>query len=393
MLNKRDNKYIKVAHIITRLCKGGAQANTFHTVRLSNRERFKADLISGFTTGDEGSIEDTINAAGIDIIRVPDLVREVSPLRDLRALSNLTKLLKKNQYDVVHTHTSKAGFIGRLAAKRAGIPVIVHTPHGNIFHGYFPWLITKSFVLMERHVASFTDRIITLTPGGVDEHLAQGIGNREQYVSIFSGIDVEPYTKAIEKRDDTRRELVIDSSDFLIGGVGRLESIKGFKYFVSAAELIDSSVPESRFILAGHGSLEGELREMAGKLGEKFSFLGTRDDVSQLMAAMDICVVPSLNEGMGRVILEAGAASTPVIATRVGGIPDIIRDGETGILVEPRDAKAIADKVCILSQDRDRLHRMGQAARTFVVPAFGLEGMVARIEELYIELLAARREN
>ena len=174
-------KRFRVAHVITRLCRGGAQENTFHTVRLANRARFEVDLISGYSRGREGSIEDTVRAAGIEVCHEPALVRSIAPVRDILALRRLTRLFRERRYDIVHTHTSKAGFIGRLAAERAGVPIVVHTPHGNIFQGYFSKPMTRLFVWMERHAARRTDKLIELTPGGVEEHLAEGIGQRGQY--------------------------------------------------------------------------------------------------------------------------------------------------------------------------------------------------------------------
>ena len=381
---------LRVAHVITRLCKGGAQENTFHTVRLANRDRFDVDLISGPTEGCEGSIEDTVAAAGISVLRVPALVREVSPLRDFAALRHLTRLFRARNYDIVHTHTSKAGFLGRIAARRARIPVVIHTPHGNVFDGYFNPVATRLFVAMERYAARRCDRIIELTPGGIEEHLEHGIGQRDQFCTIFSGIDLEPFDEAFRRRDQIRRTLEIPPDALLVGAVGRLEPIKGFTYFVDAARRVAQSVPDAVFVLAGQGSLEASLRAQAAPLGGRFRFLGPRDDVPDLMAALDVFVLPSLNEGMGRVLLEAGAAGTPRIATRVGGVPDVVRHGETGLLVPPRDAAAIADAALELARDPARRALLGQAGRTQVVPEFGLDRMVMRIESLYEDVVRGR---
>jgi len=378
---------VRVAHVITRLCRGGAQENTFHTVRLADRDRFEVDLISGPTTGPGGSIEPRLRDAGIPILRIPELVRRVSPLRDWRALRSLTRLFRERRYDIVHTHTSKAGFIGRVAARRAGVPLIVHTPHGHIFHGYFPALLTRIFVRMERYAAGFTDRIIALTARGIEEHLGQGIGRRDQYVAIFSGIDLEPFERARAVRTATREALGVAPDDLLVGGAGRLEPIKGFTYFIQAAEMIGGALPQARFVLAGDGSMRGVLERRAAGLGNRFRCLGFRADMADLMAALDIFVLPSNNEGMGRVLLECGAAGTPAVATNVGGVPEVLEDGATGILVPPRDPAALARAVIDLARDPIRRLRMGEAARTKVVPAFGLVRMVRLIEELYGTLI------
>ncbi|HNR37384.1 MAG TPA: glycosyltransferase, partial [Candidatus Hydrogenedentes bacterium] len=236
-------KRFRIAHVITRLCRGGAQENTFHSVRLANRERYEADLVSGPTFGDEGSIEDAVRAAGIEIVRVPHLVRRVAPFSDLLALRELQQLFRTRRYDIVHTHTSKAGFLGRLAARQAGVPIVVHTPHGNIFDGYFNRWTTRLFIGMERHAARHTDRLIELTPGGIEAHLKRGIGRREQFEVIFSGIDLAPFDAARARRDETRRALGCPADAFLVGGVGRLEPIKGFAYFVEAARIAAERLP------------------------------------------------------------------------------------------------------------------------------------------------------
>ena len=378
---------IRVAHVITRLCTGGAQENTFHTVRLANRERFESHLISGPTSGAEGSIEEAVTAAGIGILREPHLVREPDPIRDWRALHSLTRRFRRERYDIVHTHTSKAGMLGRIAARRAGVPIVVHTPHGNIFDGYFNSWKTRLFIAMERYAARRTDCIIELTKGGIEEHLAVGIGRREQYRVIFSGIDLAPYGDALARRHETRATLGIPPGALLVGGVGRLEPIKGFTYFVEAARCVAEAVPESRFVIAGSGAREAALRVQAAPLGGRLQFLGLRHDIPALMAALDLLVVPSINEGMGRVILEAGAAGVPVVGTRVGGIPDLVDENVTGRLVPKEDAGALAEAIIALLRDGAQRKTLGAQARAKVVPAYSLENMVAAIEQRYEEFL------
>jgi glycosyltransferase involved in cell wall biosynthesis len=381
---------VRIAHIITRLSKGGAQENTFHTVRLADRSRYEVDLISGPTHGHEGSIEPQIYDAGIPILREAALVRAPSPPHDYLALRGLTRKLQAGRYDLVHTHTSKAGFLGRLAAERAGIKHVVHTPHGNVFHGYFSAPVTRFFVWMERHAARRTNRIIELTTGGIEEHLAEGIGQREQYRVVFSGIDTAPFSDAIERRMETRQSLNIAEDEICVGGVGRLEPVKGFTYFVDMARQLNLDTQGVRFLVAGDGAQSEALRRQADEAGVAIQFLGLRHDVPALMAAVDIAVVPSINEGMGRVILEAGAAGTPVVASRVGGIPDVVDEAETGLLVPPRSPEALAGAVRALIESPERRRLMGATARAKVVPHYSLESMVHQIETIYEELLHAK---
>lgn len=387
MIRGEGGAKIRVAHVITRLCKGGAQENTFHTVRLHDRARFEPHLIAGYARGSEGSIEAAVEAAGISIHREPGLTRNPAPLRDMLTLRRLTRRFREARYDIVHTHTSKAGWLGRIAAHRAGVPIIVHTPHGNIFDGYFPAPVTRVFVWMERHAARRTGRIIELTPRGIEEHLAEGIGQREQYRVIFSGIDTQPFADAIARRRKTRDALGVPEERTLIGYVGRLEPVKGPRHFIDAAREVARLSPDARFVVIGDGSQRDALKQQASTLGERIQFLGMRQDIPNLMAALDILAVPSVNEGMGRVLLEAGAAATPVVASRVGGIPDIVDDGETGLLVPPRDAAALAQALLELASQPERRRLMGDTARAKVVPHYSLENMVRQIEALYEELL------
>lgn len=384
-------KRYRVGHVITRLCQGGAQENTFHTVRLANRERFEVDLISGPTEGSEGSIEPQIEQAGIDILRVPHLVRPVAPLDDWRALDELTGLFRERNYHIVHTHTSKAGLLGRIAARRAGVPAVVHTPHGHVFNGYFASPVTRAFIACERYAAKRTDRLIALTQRGLEEHLAKGVGTPDQWTVIFSGVDFSPFKEARLRRRAARRALGVESDDVLIGGVGRLEHVKGFTYFVKAAKAVAEVLPRARFVHAGDGALAPALHEEARPLGSRFAFLGLRNDIPDIMAALDLFVLPSLNEGMGRVLLEAAAAGVPAVATYVGGVPEVVQDGQTGFLVPPAEAGAIAEKVILLARNSKLRERMGRRARERVVPHYGLEKMVERIEALYEALIDGKR--
>jgi glycosyltransferase involved in cell wall biosynthesis len=373
------------------LCRGGAQENTFHTVRLADSERFEVDLISGPTEGAEGSLEPVVENAGVSIIRVPNLVRRPSPLQDYLAYRQLVKLFRERKYDIVHTHTSKAGYLGRMAAARAGAPIIVHTPHGHIFFGYFGGLMTRFFVALERQAARHTDLLIALTQTGLGEHLARGIGEPQEWRAIASGIDLDLFENVRVNREKIRSALGINTGSLLIGTVGRLEPIKGIAYFVDAARSIAEKIPNSEFIVIGDGAERAVLERAAGFLGGRIRFLGLRSDVPELMAALDIMVLPSLNEGMGRVLVEAAAAGTPVVASRVGGVPEVVRDGETGILVAPGDASAIADAVTVLCSDTEKRERFGNTAHELVAPKYGLKSMVASIENEYTRLVKENR--
>lgn len=381
------NRRIRVAHVITRLCVGGAQENTLQTVRLLDRSRFDVDLISGPTEGPEGSMEPLAAAWGIPILRIPGLVRDPAPVKDFGAYRDLLRLFRKRRYDIVHTHTSKAGFLGRRAARTTGAAHIVHTPHGHIFGGYFSPLKTAAFTAMDRSAAAYTDALVALNEREAADHLARRIGRPGQWRTIHSGIDFAPYLAAVEKRRETREKLGVSPEECLIGAVGRLEPVKGFPYLIEAARAVLSHHSQVRFVLAGDGSMRAALETAARDLGPRFAFLGLRDDIPELMAAFDVLALPSLNEGQGRVLMEAAAAHTPAVAANVGGVGEFVSDGETGLLVPPKNAAALAAALERLAADSDLRMALGEAARERAVPAYSVETMTARIAALYEELL------
>ena len=378
---------VRVAHVITRLCTGGAQENTFHTVRLADRERFQVDLYAGTASGAEGTIEPMVEDEGIPVRHVAGLRRNPHPWHDWRALRELTIDFRDSGYDIVHTHTSKAGFIGRMAARRAGVPVIVHTPHGHVFDGYFPRPVSAFYAALERHAARYTTRIITLTQAEAGQHMAQGIGRAGQFVPIFSGIDPRPFADCAGFRDEVRAEWGLEPHDFAVIAVGRLEPVKGIRYLMQAAARVVTRVPNARFIVIGDGAQRGQLEAEAASIPGGVQFLGMRRDIPRLMAGADMLALPSLNEGMGRVLLEAGAAGLPVVASAVGGVPELLENGRYGLLVPPRDPDALADAIVDLAAQPERRHALACAWRDKVVPAYSLEAMVGRIENVYEECL------
>lgn len=382
-----DRKY-RIAHVITRMCRGGAQENTLLNVAWADVDRYDVDLYCGPVPRSEIGIMDRVRDAGVEPILVPTLRRTPNPIADLNALSMLTRTFREKDYDLVHTHTSKAGFIGRMAARRAGVKHIVHTPHGHIFHGYFTVPVVAIYTQLERRAARYSDRIIALTGAEIDQHLDRGVGTRDRFVSIPSGIDVDAFENAESKRNEARADLGVNDCDCVVIGAGRLEPVKGFTYFIRAAAMIADRHPSLLFWIAGDGSCRGDLERQARESNVEIAFLGWRDDLDTLFAAADIFVLPSMNEGMGRVIAEAGAAGLPVVAARTGGIPDIVRDGETGLLVPPGDAQAMADAIEELAENPSRRADWGRAARAHIRAGFSAEAMVQRIESVYEELLS-----
>jgi len=384
----RKKSRLKVLHIITRLDKGGSAENTLLTVSNLDKEKFNATLMSGPTNDPDKKIADYIAKQNINYILVPDLEREINPWKDLKAFFSIHNFIKKERFNLVHTHTSKAGIIGRWAAKLAGVKMIVHTPHGHIFYGYFGWLKTKLFIYLERITAVITDKIITLTQRGKEEHLRYRIANENKFVPIYSGIDLKKYADFKIDKIQARQNLHIPSDIAFIGTVTRLDPIKGNKYFINALVQVFKVFPELKVAIVGEGSEKEELRRYVKQSGlsEKITFMGLCEDIRGILSALDIMVIPSLNEGMGRSLLEAQALGIPVIATNVGGIPEVVKDGMTGILVPPRDSPALARAIIKLLKDRSLREKMGEEARKWVDQRFSAETMVKKVADLYEKL-------
>jgi len=377
-------------HLITRLSLGGPSLNTIDSVLAQARAGWRTILAAGSARA-EISVVDQARSRGCNTVLLPRLTREVSPTKDLVVLWEIFRLIKREQVVLVHTHTSKAGFLGRLAARLARVPMIVHTPHGHVFYGYYGPRLTAFFVRLERLAARLTDRIVVLTERGIEEHLARGIGRREQFRVIPSGVDLERIRRAAPPYETARARLGMDSGTHLIVGLGRLVPVKGFQVLVKALPLIVSAVPSARLLLVGEGPLREDLLVEARALGvgDRLELAGAQSDPAPFLAAADLVVVPSLNEGMGRVLVEAMALGCPVVATCVGGIPVVVLDGETGRLVAPDDPPALAGAVTELLKDPGVRQRMGEAGRRRA-EQFSLAVMESRLLDLYRDLCAEK---
>jgi glycosyltransferase involved in cell wall biosynthesis len=329
-----------------------------------------------------------LSQAGVRVFEEPTLVREVRPILDAWAMLALWRLLRRERPAIVHTHTSKAGVVGRLAAWLARVPVVIHTPHGHIFYGYYGTVASAIIRLLERLLAKITDRIVTLTDRGAEEHVRFHIAGMEKFATIHSGIDLAYFRSVQVDPAVKRKELGLPPEGPIVGTVGRLVPIKGLEWLLKAAQRVLAEFTQACFVIIGNGPMLGELRQLTSKLGIGLQvvFLGAREDVPECLAALDLFVLPSLNEGMGRALLEAMAVGCPVVATRVGGIPDIVADGATGLLVPPRDDRALSAAILALLRDRSRRAAYGEAARRHVDGRFDVETMVRNIERLYDEV-------
>ncbi|OGR44686.1 MAG: hypothetical protein A2X35_05100 [Elusimicrobia bacterium GWA2_61_42] len=389
-----------IIHIITRLEPGGSSRNTIDSCAAQAAD-YDVALLAG-PHPDSAQLLKLLPPT-VNYIEIKDLRREISSAHDFKALREIRAVIKRLNPAIVHTHTSKAGALGRLAASMANLgasrpAVIIHTPHGHLLYGYYGPFKTFTFRLAERFLAKFTDRLIALTKGELQESCAAGIGRPKQWTVIHSGVDFKPPAVPAHKRD-----LDIPADALAVGTVARLETVKGVEYLVRAAALLAKSVPaiKLKFVIIGGGELEGPLRALAAELGvaDRVIFTGFRRDATALAAALDIYAQPSLNEAMGRAPLEAQALGLPVVVSRVCGLPDIIKEGSTGFSVKPADAQALAAGLEKLILSPDLRARMGAAAKVWALekdatgfPRFGPESMNIQLKKFYNELIRGQAE-
>ena len=390
----------RVIHIITRLDKGGSAETTLHIVSSLNMEKYDVFLAHGLSRESNMSIMEKevvesdlllAEAKGVRVFALPSLVRRLSFKNDLLAFINIYRLIKRIRPHIVHTHTSKAGLLGRLASFLARVPIIIHTPHGHVFHSYYGPVMTKVFVFAEKILSFMTDKITALTNRERDEHLEEGIASIEKYVVIHSGVMLDRLMNMNIDAGAVRGEFGIAQDSNVVGVVGRLVPIKGHKYLVSAAKRIIKEFRNTVFVFVGDGYLSSRLERQAESVGvrKNIIFTGWRKDAVEILDLFDILVLPSLNEGMGKVLVEGMALGKPIIASNVGGIIDLVRNGENGILVPPGDSDALGEAILQLLKDKNLSEKLGKNGKAMVYPEFDASVMVKQIDDLYESLLVS----
>jgi glycosyltransferase involved in cell wall biosynthesis len=385
----KDHAPIPVLHVITRLIVGGAQENTLYTAARLDPLHYKVEVICGPQTGSEGSLIEEARAQGIPLTIMPDLLRQVSPLHDSKALIGITRFMRQGGYAIVHTHSSKAGILGRLAARLAGVPVIVHTVHGWSFHDYMPSITRRIYILLERWMARFTDAIIVVAEKDIEKGLRAGIGHRMQYHLIRSAIPLVEFDPSRADRVMIRRQLGLPLNSPVIGTIGRFSAQKNPLDWVRVAGIIGRARPEVCFIMVGDGPLRPQVEAIIKQegLADRIILTGLRRDASQLLAAMDIFMLASLWEGLPRTIPAAQAMGLPVVANRADGTTEAIQDGLNGYLCTPGDLEGMASRVSTLLDDPALRAGMGQQGRSKAVAQFDLYNMIEGIDRLYRQLM------
>ena len=384
---------IKILRAITRLNIGGP---AIHAILLTNGlddgAVFKSTLVAGTTAPHEGDMLDLAQQRSVEPIVLPSLGREISPFDDLAALARMVQLVRRLRPDVVHTHMAKAGTVGRLAARVCGVPLIVHTYHGHVFHGYFSPMKTRVFQTIERSLGFATHRIIVVGEGQRAEIANYGIAPLRKLEAIRLGLELGGFLNAESMRGGLRRELRIGDDVPLVGIVARLVPIKAHEVFFQASVLLLRDEPRARFVVVGDGERRAELAALADSLGigQAVTFLGWRRDMANVYADLDVVALTSLNEGSPVALIEALAAARPIVSTAVGGVPEVVIDGTTGLTVPPSDPSAFAEAVLKLLRDRELGAQLGAAGRRHVYPRYDSSRLVDDVGNLYLRELAGR---
>jgi glycosyltransferase involved in cell wall biosynthesis len=381
-------KKIKVLQIITRLIVGGAQEHIMYLCDLLEKKRFEVTILSGIQTDDESDCMDEVRKKSINLTLLPQLTREINPLLDLIVLYKMMVYMKRERFDIVHTNSSKAGIIGRLAAKLAGVPVIVHTAHGWAHHDYMSSWRRRFYIMLERIAEKFSDKIVAVSELNVKKALNDKIGYPSKYCIIRSGIDLEKFSRLGIYPEREKRKLSIDPQDKVVGSVTRFFDQKAPGDFIRMANEILKSNKKVSFLLVGDGPLKEKIEAMISeyKISEKVILTGFRSDIPELLSIMDIYVLTSLWEGLPRVLPQAMAMCIPIVATCVDGVPEAVKHGENGFLVPAKDYHALAEKTLQLIENPSLAKRMGEAGKKMVYPEFCVKEMVKKTEELYEDL-------
>ncbi len=388
---------LRVAHIITRLIIGGAQENTLLTVE--DQHHLYGDevsLICGPGLGPEGSLVERAQRQAIDVRLVPELRRSLHPVRDYASYRRLVAILREIRPQIVHTHSSKAGVLGRAAAAKLGIPC-VHTIHGAAFHyGQNP-VLHRSYIAAEKWAARRCERLIGVCDAMTDTYVAAGIAPREKFCTIHSGMEVEPFLSPPRPRETVRQELGFGPEDVVVTKVARLFNLKGHEFVIAAARQVIDAHPNVRFLFVGDGILRPQFESQIARAGlsTNFVFAGLvpPENVPELIHASEIVVHTSLWEGLARVLPQALIAGKPVVSYDIDGAKEVVIPGQTGYLLPPQSTVELARALIELAADPPLRERLGSTGRARFTDQFRHETMTRRIREVYAEVLAADRRS
>jgi glycosyltransferase involved in cell wall biosynthesis len=388
---------IRVLRVIARLNVGGPALHVAYLSAGLQERGYETTLVAGELARGEESMAFVAESRGVEVRAVSELRRQVSPFRDVVAAFRLAGLIRSTRPDVVHTHTAKAGAVGRVAVVLSGIrprPVVVHTFHGHVLRGYFGPLTAWGFRLLERILARTTDALVAVSPQVRDDLVRLGVAPADKFVVVRLGIELEERVGGNgDARERTRRLLGIPDDRFVVGWMGRMTAVKRTDDVLLALKGLHERGVPAALCLVGDGPDRDQLEERAHELGiarDCFS-LGYQDAVADWYAAFDAMILPSANEGTPVSVIESLAAGRPVVATDVGGVSDVVRDGVDGFLVEAADVDGRADPLQELAADPERRRAMGAAGRERVLHRYAVARLVDDVDRLYRALLEARQ--
>ena len=386
---------IRVAHIISRMVTGGAEEDVLSTIQGLDKNRYDIDLIVGEECNK--NIFDISHESRFNIIQINGLKGKLNFFYDPIILIKLIILLKRNHYDIVHTHTTKTGILGRLAARIVRVPIIICRLQGTAIQTFSSKILNWALMFFEKLTGRFTDAYISVSEILSKNYKEKGIGTKTKYYTVYSGMNLDKFFNVREniKQEEIIKELGITSDNFIIGNIGRLEVAKGHKFAIEAFKKVQEERENSllKLIIIGEGEEKENLIRYVKKLGleDKIIFTGYRKDVEKLMAIMDIFVLSSLREGLPRVLVQAAAVGVPSIAFNVDGVPEIVKDDYNGFLVKPKDVNQLADKIIKYIDNRELIELHGKNGRNFVNGKWSIENMVNQVDEIYQNLIEEKK--
>ncbi len=386
---------MRVTHVITRLIVGGAQENTIASVLgLQKKPGLEVRLISGSDTGPEGSLAGAFAPSPSILSFLPELVRPIHPWKDPLAWRRLTQIFREQRPDIVHTHSGKAGILGRLAARRAGVPVIIHSIHGPSFGPFQPAPANALLLAAERHAGKITTHFVAVADAMIRQYLAAGIGTPAQYTKILSGFPLDPFLSATND-PALRARYGITPENIVIGKIARLFKLKGHDDLFKVAPELVRTHPQIKFLLVGDGPWRQRFEQRARELRLESHFIFTGlvppAEVPPLVGIMDIVAHLSLREGLARALPQALAAAKPIVAYDCDGAGEVCLDNQTGFLVRPGDLAGLRERLDRLAADPALRERLGRQGREFVRERFAVEKMVDDLFALYLKLAPASR--
>ncbi len=384
---------VRVIRVIARLNMGGPALHVAYLTKGLEEHGYRTTLVAGSLAQREESMEFVAEELGVPVVKIAELHREISLVRDALAVVRLARLIRRERPHILHTHTAKAGAIGRVAALLAGParpPIVVHTFHGHVLRGYFGPFRTGIFRSLERWLARVSTALVAVSPEVRDDLVALGVAPREKFAVIRLGIELEDRVQAAPgARAETRRLLGVSPDRFMVGWIGRMTGVKRTDDVLSTLKVLRERGVDACLCMVGDGPDREQVERRASELGivRHCLFLGYQEQVAPFYAAFDAVVLPSGNEGTPVSAIEALAAGRPVVATCVGGVPDVVRDGEDGFLVEPAAVAELAERLERLASDPALRARMGEAGRARVLPRYAVARLVDDVDRFYRSLL------